>query len=73
MVRLTDSPDMTLDVYHGRKTTTQQLTLAGCRKTLSQLSIYQILIPQNTPHIKELYNWDPFLFLFTFQLMISQN
>ena len=24
MVRLTDSPDMTLDVYRGRKTTTQQ-------------------------------------------------
>ena len=23
MVRLTDRPDMTLDVYHGRKTTTQ--------------------------------------------------
>ena len=24
MVRLTDRPDMTLDVYHGRKTTVQQ-------------------------------------------------
>ena len=24
MVRLTDNPDMTLDVYHGRKTTIQQ-------------------------------------------------
>ena len=24
MVRLTDRPDMTLDVYRGRKTTTQQ-------------------------------------------------
>ena len=24
VVRLTDSPDMTLDVYHGRKTTIQQ-------------------------------------------------
>ena len=24
MVRLTDRPDMTLDVYFGRKTTTQQ-------------------------------------------------
>ena len=24
MVRLTDRPDMTLDVYHGRKTTMQQ-------------------------------------------------
>ena len=25
VVRLTDRPDMTLDVYRGRKTTTQQL------------------------------------------------
>ena len=24
VVRLTDRPDMTLDVYHGRKTTAQQ-------------------------------------------------
>ena len=27
MVRLTDRPDMTLDVYRGRKTTTQQQLL----------------------------------------------
>ena len=27
MVRLTDRPDMTLDVYRGRKTTTQQQQL----------------------------------------------
>ena len=27
MVRLTDRPDMTLDVYRGRKTTNQQLSL----------------------------------------------
>ena len=27
MVRLTDRPDMTLDVYRGRKTTNQQSTL----------------------------------------------
>ena len=26
VVRLIDRPDMTLDVYHGRKTTIQQLT-----------------------------------------------
>ena len=26
MVRLTDRPDMTLDVYRGRKTTTKQTT-----------------------------------------------
>ena len=28
MVRLTDRPDMTLDVYRGRKTTMQQLSHA---------------------------------------------
>ena len=28
VVRLTDRPDMTLDVYRGRKTTIQQLTEA---------------------------------------------
>ena len=27
MVRLTDRPDMTLDVYHGRKTTTQHYVM----------------------------------------------
>ena len=27
VVRLTDRPDMTLDVYHGRKTTMQQIIL----------------------------------------------
>ena len=29
VVRLTDRPDMTLDVYHGRKTTTQQQCITG--------------------------------------------
>ena len=29
VVRLTDRPDMTLDVYRGRKTTQQQHTLSG--------------------------------------------
>ena len=28
VVRLTDRPDMTLDVYHGHKTTTQQQATA---------------------------------------------
>ena len=31
VVRLTDRPDMTLDVYHGRKTTTQQSVLSAYR------------------------------------------
>ena len=35
VVRLTDRPDMTLDVYHGRKTTMQQqqmvsVKMSGC-------------------------------------------
>ena len=32
VVRLTDRPDMTLDVYRGRKTTMQQLLISGTRK-----------------------------------------
>ena len=32
VVRLTDRPDMTLDVYRGRKTTIQQGTVKGNRK-----------------------------------------
>ena len=31
VVRLTDRPDMTLDVYRGRKTTKQQQTLSEAR------------------------------------------
>ena len=31
VVRLTDRPDMTLDVYRGRKTTQQQQILALCK------------------------------------------
>ena len=30
VVRLTDRPDMTLDVYRGRKTTMQQQQRRGC-------------------------------------------
>ena len=38
VVRLTDRPDMTLDVYRGRKTTTQlQLQLADLTFDLSAL------------------------------------
>ena len=31
MVRLTDHPDMTIDVYRGRKTTIQQMLEGGER------------------------------------------
>ena len=41
VVRLTDRPDMTLDVYRGRKTTNQQQinNKAGFEKTRSVLHI----------------------------------
>ena len=35
MVRLTDRPDMTLDVYRGCKTTIQQERSSGFSKTIS--------------------------------------
>ena len=34
VARLTDCPDMTLDVYRGRKTTMQQCNLIGCKNIL---------------------------------------
>ena len=37
VVRLTDRPDMTLDVYRGRKTTTQQQQLSIKTTVLVQL------------------------------------
>ena len=33
VVRLTDRPDMTLDVYHGRKTTIQKKKIAKLART----------------------------------------
>ena len=38
VVRLTDRPDMTLDVYRGRKTTMQHATTAGLTETVLQPS-----------------------------------
>ena len=38
VVRLTDRPDMTLDVYRGRKTTMQDLQLLLYRMQLAPLS-----------------------------------
>ena len=34
VVRLTDRPDMTLDVYHGRKTTIQQSSTCSRQTTI---------------------------------------
>ena len=39
VVRLTDRPDMTLDVYRGRKTTTQQLLMSMRRHHVASTSI----------------------------------
>ena len=38
VVRLTDRPDMTLDVYRGRKTTTQQFILHSCKILIGLVS-----------------------------------
>ena len=40
VVRLTDRPDMTLDVYRGRKTTIQQQQLFSRGSCLQLFSIY---------------------------------
>ena len=49
MVRLTDRPDMTLDVYHGRKTTIQQqqpnsMGRTNCKKGITSLKRLPIQI-----------------------------
>ena len=57
MDRLTDRPDMTLDVYHGRKTTTQQ-QIDGRRKYvvlinyLPRIDICLPLLCDVTSHIE---------------------
>ena len=43
MVRLTDRPDMTLDVYRGRKTTTQQQQQQQCTRNTTLHSIFFII------------------------------
>ena len=40
VVRLTDRPDMTLDVYRGRKTTMQQNSKSGVRGSIPGLATY---------------------------------
>ena len=51
VVRLTDRPDMTLDVYRGRKSTIQQLRikrnlpwLCGLALTISATVIFEVLL-----------------------------
>ena len=40
VVRLTDRPDMTLDVYRGHKTTMQQIPLLFCLYTMIHFCVY---------------------------------
>ena len=48
VVRLTDRPDMTIDVYHGRKTTIQQ------QQQLFSSGLFTILWAENNTPIPEL-------------------
>ena len=48
MVRLTDRPDMTLDVYRGRKTTTQQQPAKKIEPFVSKLNIRRLLQFEST-------------------------
>ena len=46
VVRLTDRPDMTLDVYRGRKTTIQQQQQIACTK------VQRAIVVTLTSHLK---------------------
>ena len=50
MVRLTDCPDMTLDVYRGRKTTTQHNN--NIRGTLSDYKFLRVNMINEPHHAK---------------------
>ena len=54
MVRLTDRPDMTLDVYRGRKTITQQKQLS--RTVLDCNEGVQISSTTVFPHVQEIFH-----------------
>ena len=47
LVRLTDRPDMTLDVYRGRKTTQQQQQIGMDRLGNSYMIYMDFLLPVN--------------------------
>ena len=56
MVRLTDRPDITLDVYRGRKTTIQQQQqFARQRQFPSLLSVYGL--KGNVPYLYSITIW----------------
>ena len=55
VVRLTDRPDMTLDVYHGSKTTIQQFWLSDG----SSVRHFLVRIHNNNSLWKSLIKWTP--------------
>ena len=62
VVRLTDRPDMTLDVYHGRKTTKQQQQTICCypsselshRDSSNEWSQYMYVFMQNEQNLSHI-------------------
>ena len=56
MVRLTDRPDMTLDVYRGRKTTMQEQ-----KKSNNKISVYIFIIFKDKIHDRKSQNFKLFL------------
>ena len=54
MVRLTDRPDMTLDVYRGRKTTTQQQQIPS----FALFSFFMVFIFRSEARVDNLTRWD---------------
>ena len=55
MVRLTDRPDRTLDVYRGRKTIIQQQQLVKCKK--GSFKYAENTSKQIQPHDIDAINW----------------
>ena len=57
MVRFTDHPDMTIDVYHGRKTTTTTITMQKVNKTCANCeNLVRITMYQRSQALLFVYN-----------------
>ena len=46
VVRLTDRPDMTLDIYHGRKTTMQQKQSNSLHAAMAMVRTFAVVDPE---------------------------
>ena len=76
MVRLTDRPDMTLDVYRGRKTTMQQqqqMTLEAVQKLflyifIGQLNMVDLLSIPVQREVTDKARWPDQMSLFIFNI-----